>query len=134
MISRLEANLPKALDTATDRTATFAKQILIRMTPVQTGQTRRGWHKKKLANSIYTVFNTAKTKTGHWIARLLEDSELRKRQGAAGRRRVLEEFDLQQNTRRVLALFHEALGLQPMSPETVRPLEPTSVAPREGSV
>ncbi|MFQ5601104.1 MAG: glycosyltransferase [Candidatus Krumholzibacteriia bacterium] len=66
------------------------------------------------------------------IHALLRDASLRRRFGEAGRRRVTEEFDQRRNTRRLLALFQEALGLPPVGSEA-RP-EPAPVARREGSV
>lgn len=45
---------------------------------------------------------------------LLKDAALRQRFAREGRRRVLAEFSLERNTRRVLALFQETMGLRPV--------------------
>jgi glycosyltransferase involved in cell wall biosynthesis len=48
------------------------------------------------------------------VAVLLRDASLRRTFARAGRQRVLRDFDVQSNTRRILDLFHEAMGLQPV--------------------
>jgi glycosyltransferase involved in cell wall biosynthesis len=54
------------------------------------------------------------------IGALLDDPILRRRMAQEGRRRVTEEFDLRANTRRLLELFHEALGLRPVGAAAAR--------------
>jgi glycosyltransferase involved in cell wall biosynthesis len=49
------------------------------------------------------------------IRTLLEDPALRRRMAEAGRRRVLAEFSVERNTRRILALFQATMGLRPVS-------------------
>lgn len=49
---------------------------------------------------------------------LLKDAALRQRFAQEGRRRVLAEFSLERNTRRVLALFQKTMGLRPVEPGT----------------
>ncbi len=51
------------------------------------------------------------------MVRLLKDKALRQRFAEAGRQRVLRDFDLQKNTGRILGLFHEVLGLDPVASE-----------------
>lgn len=53
------------------------------------------------------------------IRTLLEDPALRRRMAQEGRRRVLSEFDLEYNTRRLLALFQTTMGLRPVDTEPV---------------
>jgi len=48
------------------------------------------------------------------MSRLLQDASLRKQFAQAGRERVLRDFDLRNNTRRILGLFHETMGLSPV--------------------
>lgn len=48
------------------------------------------------------------------MAKLLTDVSLRRQFAQAGRERVLRDFDLQNNTRRILGLFHEVMGLSPV--------------------
>ena len=48
------------------------------------------------------------------MAKLLMDPQLRREFAQAGRERVLRDFDLQNNTRRILGLFHETMGLSPV--------------------
>ena len=61
------------------------------------------------------------------LARLLRDPSLRAQFAKAGRQRVLRDFDLQNNTRRILRLFHETMGLSPVElgsrPEPVESLQ-----------
>jgi glycosyltransferase involved in cell wall biosynthesis len=68
------------------------------------------------------------------MRRLLEDAALRKRMAQEGRRKVLAEFDLERNTRRVLSLFQETLGLRPVD-TAVSPTPPASsgLARQDGS-
>jgi glycosyltransferase involved in cell wall biosynthesis len=63
------------------------------------------------------------------MSRLLNDAALRSRFAQAGRDRVLRDFDLQSNTRRILGLFQEVMGLSPVG--TGRN---DSVQPRETSL
>jgi len=42
------------------------------------------------------------------IARLMDDVELRRRLGAAGRLRVIEKFNLRTNVARLARVFHES--------------------------
>lgn len=44
------------------------------------------------------------------IARLMDDAELRRRLGAAGRRRVMEQYDLASNTGRLAEIFRRRLA------------------------
>jgi glycosyltransferase involved in cell wall biosynthesis len=44
------------------------------------------------------------------IARLMDDAELRKRIGENGRKRVVDRYDLEQNTRRLAEIFRRRLG------------------------
>ena len=44
------------------------------------------------------------------LARLMDDATLRRRLGEAGRRRVLEKYDLNHNTERLAAIFRRRLG------------------------
>lgn len=44
------------------------------------------------------------------IARLMDDAELRRRLGTAGRQRVLEKYDLDRNTERLAAVFQRRLN------------------------
>ena len=44
------------------------------------------------------------------IARLMDDAELRRRLGEAGRQRVLEKYDLDRNTERLAAVFQRRLS------------------------
>jgi hypothetical protein len=50
------------------------------------------------------------------MATLLLDSQLRERFAKAGRARVLRDFDLQNNTGRILSLFHATMGLSTLQP------------------
>ena len=43
------------------------------------------------------------------IARLMDDPALRRRLGEAGRRRVLEEYDLERNTAKLSEIFRRRL-------------------------
>ena len=54
------------------------------------------------------------------LARLLDDPALRQRLGQAGRQRVLDEFELEQNSHELLALFEHYLS----APLTKAPGEP----------
>lgn len=65
---------------------------------------------------------------------LLEDAPLRRRMAQEGRRKVLAEFDLERNTRRVLSLFQETLGLRPVD-AALSPTPPASagLARQDGS-
>jgi glycosyltransferase involved in cell wall biosynthesis len=57
---------------------------------------------------------------------LLRDPALRRRMARAGRERVVAEFEVGHNTRRLLALFHQALGLGPVEPAAA---DPDALAP-----
>jgi glycosyltransferase involved in cell wall biosynthesis len=65
---------------------------------------------------------------------LLRDAALRRRFAQAGRQRVLAEFSLEHNTRRVLALFQQTLGLRPVEAGTAASAEPPELAQQDGSI
>jgi colanic acid/amylovoran biosynthesis glycosyltransferase len=44
------------------------------------------------------------------IAVLMDDAALRRRIGSAGRQRVMEKYDLNQNTARLASIFHRRIG------------------------
>ena len=58
------------------------------------------------------------------MAKLLLDPQLRREFAQAGRERVLRDFDLQNNTHRILGLFHETMGLSPVHTDsTTEPIK-----------
>jgi glycosyltransferase involved in cell wall biosynthesis len=67
------------------------------------------------------------------IASLLRDPALRRRFAQAGRRRVLDEFSLQRNTQRVLALFQQTMGLRPVGTRPSEPPVDPELAQHDGS-
>ena len=64
---------------------------------------------------------------------LLRDPALRHRFAQEGRRKVEAEFDVARNTRRLLALFHEGLGLRSVDAGTTPPAR-SDVARQDGTV
>jgi glycosyltransferase involved in cell wall biosynthesis len=66
---------------------------------------------------------------------LLDDPALRRRFAEAGRRKVMGEFSLQRNTRRVLALFQATMGLRPVETEdsATEPAAGSELARQDGS-
>jgi glycosyltransferase involved in cell wall biosynthesis len=54
------------------------------------------------------------------LARLIADPLMRARMGHAGRRRVLERFDDQQQTLAIERFYDAALGVTPVAPSTAR--------------
>ncbi len=67
------------------------------------------------------------------IESLLRDAGLRARFAQHGRHKVLAAFDLQRNTRRILALFQQAMGLRPVEEQTSEPLGGAALAQHDGS-
>jgi glycosyltransferase involved in cell wall biosynthesis len=67
------------------------------------------------------------------IETLLRDPALRRRFAQEGRRKVEAEFDVARNTRRLLALFHEGLGLRSVDTGTTPPAR-SDVARQDGAV
>jgi glycosyltransferase involved in cell wall biosynthesis len=67
------------------------------------------------------------------IEALLGDAALRARFARAGRRRVLESFDVERNTRRLLLLFHQAMGLRPAEATASAPPGDDAWAQRDGA-
>jgi glycosyltransferase involved in cell wall biosynthesis len=68
------------------------------------------------------------------IASLLRDPDLRHRFAREGRRRVLEEFSLESNTRRVLALFQQTMGLRPVETRPPATTPDSELARQDGSL
>ena len=64
------------------------------------------------------------------MASMLKDQALRERFAQAGRQRVLRDFDLQRSTRRILGLYHEVLGLAPVTSDA----DPEAVESRQRSL
>ena len=67
------------------------------------------------------------------IETLLRDPALRARFAQQGRRKVHEAFDVRRNTRRILALFQQSMGLRPVESAARLPHGSAALAQHDGS-